>query len=165
MSSDSGPIQRLGGVENNYSKAVASSLASAQAVGLTEFAKAAPQAESIEFGKARLSREDISTINSRAPRTNSETLDVTARFMVIAETTTGPVTKVTFMGEGLPAELTADFVESDFSKEQANALWLAIRTRQPVAVQLRGSFLKGSIRGGVLVDIFDEIPDGAASSE
>lgn len=148
---------KLEGVDTNYPKSVAGALATAQATGITEFAKAAPQAESIEFGAAKLDKEDIATINSRAPRITSEPIDVTARFRVVAETTVGPVTKLTFMGEELPAELTADFIESEFSREQSNAMWRAIRTREPIAVQLRGSFLKGSVRGGVLVDIFDEL--------
>lgn len=154
-------FEALERASGGYSKAVASSLATAQSVGMTEFAKAAPQAESIKFGEAKLSRDDISTINSRAPRTVSEPLDVTDRFRVKAETTEGPVTKVTFFGEALPAELTADFIESEFSVEQANAMWAAIRERTPIVVQLRGSFLRGMIKGGVLVDIFDEVVSAA----
>lgn len=149
--------------KDDQSRAIVSSLASAQAVGMVELAKAAPTADSIEFGEARLSQEDIAAINSRAPRTASEPLDVTARFRVKAETTEGKVTKVTFFGAGLPAELTAEFVDSDFSDAQANAMWEAIRNREPVTVQLRGSYLRGAIRGGVLVDIFEEDAVAATS--
>lgn len=139
--------------EAKQARSIVSAMANAQTVGVTELAKAAPAADSIEFGATKLDKDAIAAINKRAPRSVSERIDAVGHYKFVAETTPGTVTKLTFHGEDLPAEITVDFIEAEFDKEQADLVWEAIRTREALHVKLEATLIRGTIKGGILADV------------
>lgn len=137
----------------NYARSVVGSLGAAQSVGVTELAKAAPTATSINFGATQLDSDAIAAINKRAPRAKAEPYDITGEFKVYAETLAGKPTKLTFHGRQLPSEVEVDFEELVFSEEQCDAMWKAIREKTAINVSLQGLVLRDKVKGAVLVDI------------
>lgn len=140
----------------DHARSAVSELAKAQTIGLTEIAKASPDADEISFGSSRLDKEAIKTIGQRSPRAIAERFDWEGSYRVLAETLPGKVTKVTFHGKDLPGEITVDFVEDEFTKQQSDFLWAAIRGRTSVHVKLQATLIRDTVKGGVLVDIITE---------
>lgn len=128
-------------------------MSKAQTVGLTEVAKAAPDATELAFGTSVLDQDAIQTMSQRSPRALADRFDAEGEYQVLAETLPGGITKVTFHGKDLPGEITVDFSEDEFTKAQSDALWDAIRDRTSVYVKLQATLIRGSVKGGVLVDI------------
>lgn len=128
-----------------------------QANGLKEIAKAAPEAQSIDFGRVHLSSEDIKEINSRAPRAISEPFVAVGDFIVTAETTTSSTNKLTFRGSSLPDEVTVEHTSGEFDLVKEDALWEAIRLRTPIRAKIQATLIRDKVRGGVLVDLLPEL--------
>lgn len=136
-----------------YAQGIVGAMASAQSVGMRELAKAAPMADSIAFGASELDTDDIKKLNSRAPRSVSEPFEITESVNVYGETRPGLPLKVTFRAHSLPGEIDIEVDQSEFSDDQVDALWSAIRGKTKIAVTLSGFIVRDKIKGAVLVDI------------
>lgn len=143
--------------ESDLENRLVASFDHAQANGLKEIAKAAPEAQSIDFGKIHLDADDIKELNSRSPRAVSEPFVSVGEFIVTAETTPGLTNKLTFRGKSLPDEVTVEHTSGEFDSLKEDALWKAIRLRTPIRAKIQATLIRDKVRGGVLVDLLPEI--------
>lgn len=127
--------------------------AAASESGLTEIATRATSATSMTAGRVELDQDDLATLRRRAPRSTSESINEVGNFRILsADGKTNPF-KLTISGDVIAGEFAAEFDESEFSMDQADAVWTAFRNRTTVILEVKAVQLREKIKGAVITGV------------
>lgn len=113
--------------------------------------RSVPRAEKVSINGYEYDHEFISYLRARAPRSLAESVDVTDKFRVFADTNINPV-RLTLSGSVIPGEFYADFPD-DIDAETQNLLWEVIKRKGELEMVVRINILRDKLKGGVILDI------------
>lgn len=138
------------------SKGVIDRFSEAQENGTEKLVKALPGAKEIRVGGYCFDEAALAEIRKRTPGAPSKKLLISCgEFLVYGDTNADPI-KLTLSSDVLADNVLADFDEKKFSAKQIDAVWKAIRHKEPlrmkVVVNLKGREIKGGVIEYVYLD-------------
>lgn len=120
--------------------------------GTRALVKSVPDADFIEFGGARLEKEQIQEINSRAARGASETNSVSGRFRIIGfKRQADGISRFTLGSKD--GEIPVVLDEQTFEQDQLSLFWLAAQHDSLIDLEIQITSVGGSFRGAWVSDI------------
>ncbi|MDR5736113.1 hypothetical protein QCE47_27765 [Caballeronia sp. LZ025] len=132
---------------------IATQFAKASEEGARAIVKRAQGATEVRVGSVTFDKDAIDEINQRAAKEKPAAVIVTADFVVVrVETRDSSMTKLILASEKT-GEFSAIMQDDDFDADQINKLWLAIRGRQKVALEVNATYVRNAVKSAQIIRV------------